>query len=55
MDTIKAFLCKDYDMALKKGILRGYSYDFLLIVDNEDIEDIKKDFRKLFNYISDTV
>lgn len=55
METIKAFICKDYEITLKKGILRGYSYDFLLIVENEDIEDLKSDFRKLFNYISGSV
>lgn len=49
-ENIKRVICKKYKVKLKKGILSGLKYDFLLLVEEDDIESLKKAFAKRFKY-----
>jgi len=54
-ENIKRVICKKYQVKLKKGILSGLKYDFLLSVNEDEIDRLKKAFAKRFKYNSKIV
>ena len=54
-ENIKRVISKKYKIKLKKGILSGLKYDFLIEVNGDEIDKLKKTFAKRFNYQFETV